>query len=232
MTRTQFISTVVTLLCVATPAAAQSVLPTNHFTVSFSEPPPEDVQTSTPIHLSLTPPAGNLLQTVSVPVNDRTAFADRAQGSARQLAFEYSDGYRLRAKIHRYASLATLPLFGAEAIVGQSLYKNPSDGKKSLHLAIATGMGTLFAVNSVTGVWNLVEARKDPHGRTRRWVHGILLLAADAGFLAAALSAPEEEEGAIRNATQFSQARSRHRTLAFTSIGLTTIGYLVMLVGR
>ena len=69
----------------------------------------------------------------------------------RQMAFEYSDAYRTRAKIHKYASVATLPLFALEGVVGQSLYNNPTDGKKSAHLAIATTMGALFAVNSVTG---------------------------------------------------------------------------------
>ena len=91
-------------------------------------------------------------------------------------AFEYSDGYRVRAKIHRIASFATLPIFAAEGIVGQSLYKNPTDGKKTAHLAIAGALGALFAVNTVTGVWNLVEARKDPTHRTRRTVHGILIM--------------------------------------------------------
>ena len=37
---------------------------------------------------------------------------------APAVAFEYSDGYRTRAKIHKIASVATLPLFGAEAFLG------------------------------------------------------------------------------------------------------------------
>ncbi len=113
----------------------------------------------------------------------------------RQLAFEYSDGYRFRAKIHRYASFATLPLFALEGYFGQSLYNNPTEGRKSAHLAVATGMGVLFGVNAVTGVWNLLEARKDPNGRTRRMVHGILMLAASGGFVATAATAPESELG-------------------------------------
>jgi len=58
-----------------------------------------------------------------------------------RVAFEYSDAYRLRAKIHKISSFATLPLFGAEAIIGQSLYDNPSGGKKDAHLATAAGIG-------------------------------------------------------------------------------------------
>ena len=39
-------------------------------------------------------------------------------------------------------------------------------------------------MNTVTGVWNLIEARHDPqYGRGHRWgSRGLLMLAADAGF--------------------------------------------------
>jgi hypothetical protein len=113
--------------------------------------------------------------------------------------------------------------------VGQSLYNNPTDAKKSLHLTIAAGMGGLFAVNSFTGVLNLVEARKDPNGRGRRLLHGILLLAADAGFLGAAMTAPERDHGRNGSATS-DGSRGLHRALAFSSISLTTVGYLIMLI--
>jgi len=145
-------------------------------------------------------------------------------------AFEYSDAYHTRAKIHKYASFATLPLFVTEGILGQSLYNDPTEGKKSAHLAVATGIGALFGINTVTGVWNLVEARQDPKGSTRRWVHGLLMLGADAGFLATAATGPGGHE-------EFSQfygdngSRSTHRALAFTSISMATAGYLVMLFG-
>ena len=140
-------------------------------------------------------------------------------------AFEYSDGYRTRAKIHRISSFATLPLFGAEAIIGQSLYSDPSSGKKDAHLAVATGIGALFAVNTVTGVWNLLEARKDPNHKKKRLAHGLLMLGADAGFLATAALGPESENGEV------SSSRGAHRAMAFTAIGLATAGYLVMLFG-
>jgi len=141
------------------------------------------------------------------------------------VAFEYSDGYRLRAKIHKISSFATLPLFGAEAIVGQSLYDDPTSGKKDAHLAIAAGIGALFAVNTTTGVWNLIEARKAPSHRTRRLVHGLMMLGADAGFLATAALGPESEHGESEG------SRSTHRAVAFTSISLATAGYLIMLFG-
>lgn len=142
------------------------------------------------------------------------------------VAFEYSDGYRLRAKIHRVSSFATLPLFATEGIIGQSLYSNPTQGKKDAHLAVAAGIGALFAVNTVTGVWNLVEARKDPNHRKRRLVHGLLMLGADAGFVTTAALGPSSEHGVSEG------SRSAHRAAAITSIGLATTGYLVMLLGE
>jgi hypothetical protein len=77
----------------------------------------------------------------------------------------------------------------------------------------------------VTGVWNLVEARKDPVHRTRRWVHGLMMLGADAGFVATAALGPESEHG------ETDGSRSTHRAVAFTSIGLATTSYLIMLFG-
>ncbi len=126
----------------------------------------------------------------------------------------------------KLASLATLPLFVTEGFLGESLYNNPTSGKKTAHLVVAAAIGGLFAVNTVTGVWNLVEARKDPHDRTRRLAHGIFMLAADVGFLATAATGPgHEEEGSMEG------SRSTHRAIAFTSIGLATAGYLIMLFG-
>jgi hypothetical protein len=149
-----------------------------------------------------------------------------AQTAPPALAFDYSDGYRLRAKIHKASSLATLPLFAAEGIIGQSLYSNPTGGKKDAHLAVAAGIGALFAVNTVTGVWNLIEARKDPNHRKRRLLHGLLMLGADAGFVTTAALGPESEHGTV------SGSRGAHRAAAITSIGLATTGYLVMLLGE
>jgi hypothetical protein len=148
----------------------------------------------------------------------------------RPVAVEYSDAYRVRARIHRIASIAALPLFAAEGFVGQSLYANPSSARRSAHLALAAGIGGLFAVNAVTGVWNLVEARKDPNGRGRRMLHGVLMLAADAGFLATAALGPGDGEDGQRVERGRGSA-SAHRAMAFTSLGLATAGYLVMLFG-
>ena len=159
------------------------------------------------------------------PPPDQGASAPPAQ------VIEYSDAYRVRAKIHKMASIATLPLFAAEGFVGESLYNNPTDGKRNAHLAIATGIGGLFGVNTVTGVWNLVESRHDPNHRTIKWVHGILMLASDAGFLATAATGPGGRERRSFDLTTYENNRTLHRTLAFTSISTATAGYLIMLFG-
>jgi hypothetical protein len=161
------------------------------------------------------------------PALDLTAAQDpAAQASAPPpKAFEYSDAYKTRAKIHKISSFATLPLFATEAVLGQSLYSNESSGKKDAHLVVAGAIGGLFGVNTVTGVWNLVEARNDPNHRGRRLAHGLLMLGADAGFLATAALGPNSERG-VRQ-----ESASTHRAVAFTSLGVATAGYLVMLFG-
>lgn len=148
-------------------------------------------------------------------------------GAARAKAFVYSDAYRTRLKIHRYASFATLPLFAAQAIVGQSLSTNPTDAKKTTHAILASSIGGLFAVNGVTGVWNLIEARHDPNRRTLRTVHGVLMLVASGCFFATAITAPGSE---FQNGNDGSVGV--HRGLAITSISVATTAYLIMLFGK
>ena len=154
-----------------------------------------------------------------------TASPAAAQVPAPAPAFEYSEAYRTRAKIHKVASFATLPLFAAEVVLGQMTYDNPSDGRKNAHVAVGATIGVLFGVNTVTGVWNLWEARKDPTGRNRRLLHGILMLAADAGFVATAAVAPDNES------PDYADQRGTHRAVALTSIGIATAGYLVQILG-
>lgn len=153
---------------------------------------------------------------------------------ARPVVVEYSDAYRLRRKIHMYASIATLPLFGAELVLGQNMYNNtPSDqsSKRGLHAAIGAGIMGLFAVNTVTGAWNLFgEGRKDPHGRTLRLVHGLLMMVSDAGMVATTMSGPNSRS--FRHALTYETDKVRHRNLAIFSIGTGTVGYLLMLFGN
>jgi len=145
---------------------------------------------------------------------------------APTLAFEYSEGYRQRAKIHKIASFTTIPIFATEAILGQSLYSNPTEGKRSAHVAVSAVLGGLFAVNTFTGVWNLLEARKDPHFGKKKWAHALLMMGADVGFLGAAALAPESEHGT------YSDSRDAHRAVAISAIAMATTGYLIMLFGN
>lgn len=206
----RFVSVVALALIasVAAPASAEPIvhIPAVHFGASFQP------QTTVPVE--------------TAPLRFDVADAPQQGSAPPPVAFEYSDGYKTRAKIHKIASFATLPLFVTEGFLGQSLYSDPSSNKKDAHLAVAAGIGALFAVNTVTGVWNLVEARKDPSHRGLRWAHGLLMLAADGGFLATAALGPDSENGGD------SSGRSTHRAVAFTSIGLASAGYLVMLFGN
>jgi hypothetical protein len=153
------------------------------------------------------------------------------QAPRRAVPFEYSEAYKVRAKIHKISSYATLPLFVANYFVGQDLYNHPGDeSKKGLHGGLVAATGVLFGINTVTGVWNLYEGRKDPTHRTKRMTHGILMLIADAGFLATAMLAPDDEhEGS--GAPISTNGRSTHRTVALTSMGIATVSYLIMLFG-
>lgn len=161
-------------------------------------------------------------------VKEATFVAVTPQSPAPTLQpIEYSHAYKTRLKIHKIASVATLPLFATELVLGQSLYDGDGgSGQKSAHGAVGAAIGALFAVNTVTGVWNLWEGRKDPNGRTRRVVHSVLMLAADAGFVLTAALAPESEHG------NFTDDRGAHRAAAIASIGLGTAGYLLMLFGK
>jgi hypothetical protein len=108
--------------------------------------------------------------------------------TARPQAIEYSDAYYTRAKIHKLASWATLPLLGTEAILGQNLYNDPQGHQSSYrgaHIAVGAAITGFFVAQTATGVWNLVDSWKDPNHKKLRRVHSIMMLGADAGFVAA-----------------------------------------------
>jgi hypothetical protein len=110
-----------------------------------------------------------------------SAVRDAAQTARPPRAFVYSEGYQTRDKIHHMASYTLLPLFAAEAYLGQHMFNHPGNitpAMQTAHRAMGWGVAGLFGVNTVTGLWNLAEARKDPNGlgrrmiRRRRRVHG------------------------------------------------------------
>lgn len=168
--------------------------------------------------------AAKSLAPVDMPVGVH-ALAPADTGKPRARATVVSDAYDTRLTIHRWASYATLPIFGAQAIVGQRLYDadnkgTTTQGLRDTHTAIAVALGTLFAVNTVTGTMNWWETRHQAKGRTWRTVHAALMLAADAGFAYTA---------SIGNSGRYDyKVRDRHRTAAELSAGTALISYLMM----
>ncbi len=158
-------------------------------------------------------------------------FAQDTAQPVHAAAIEHSDGYQTRAKIHKYASYATLPLFVTELALGQSLYDGTeSNGKQTAHAVVGAGIVGLFGVNTVTGLWNMFgEGRQETEGKTIRLVHGLLMMAADVGFLATTATAPSNGR---KGALTFDADRVTHRNLAIASISVGTAGYLLMLFGN
>lgn len=142
----------------------------------------------------------------------------------RPRAIEYSDWYFTRLTIHRYGSYAMLPLFAAEYSLGQNLINDasPPGWMKPSHGVVAGGIGVLFGLNTITGVWNLWDSRQDPNGRTRRILHSALMLASDAGFLAAGMYTPSHED--FIDYASYRHRVNVHKGLAIGSIALSTIG--------
>jgi hypothetical protein len=189
---------------------------------------------SGPVHAQDVVDTGTPLVASSTPIADAIAIeaanlaaADPQQ--ARPVAIEYSDAHETRAKIHKYTSWATLPLMATEFALGQQLYNDPNSinsGSRGVHGAVGAGLIGLFGVQSVTGVWNLVEASSAP-GHKKRLTHGLMMLAAEGGFIAAAAMAPGHNRNDLIN---FDANKSTHRNVALVSIGVGTVGYLLMLL--
>ncbi len=157
----------------------------------------------------------------ALPVPGAVAAAPRP---AADSAFEYSAAYYRRLEVHRIGSYAMLPLFAFQYLAGQQLYDRSFEAPawaRNGHGIAATGVAALFTVNTVTGVMNLWEGRKDPDGRGRKVFHATMMLLADAGFTATGLLAEDAEESG--------DDRSLHRTVALSSMAVATVGYLAML---
>ena len=123
--------------------------------------------------------------------------------------------------VHKIGSYVELPLFASEWYLGDQLLNgNGSSNEKNLHSVVAGSLGVLFGVNTVTGLWNLYDSRKDPSDRRKKVIHSILMLTADAGFAATGLAAGDAEEDSDR--------RNLHKNLALTSMGVSTVGTVMM----
>jgi hypothetical protein len=127
--------------------------------------------------------------------------------------------------MHRIGSYVEFPLFAGEYVLGERLlhderYGVPPSGLRTAHSAVAGGLAVLFGLNTITGGWNLWEARGDPHGRTRRILHTVLMLASDAGFAATGASG-----GGAKHSLPNAQT---HRSLAEASMGVAGAGTIMM----
>jgi hypothetical protein len=143
----------------------------------------------------------------------------------RAQAIEYSSGYNKRLKLHRILSFAMVPMFIGSYVTGDKLLEQGEAAPgwaRSLHKPFALGTAAVFTANTITGVWNLWESRKDPAGRTKRWVHSIMFIAAGAGFTAAGLNAPDDDAGDDHE-------RREHRRLALASMGVSVASWGLML---
>ena len=78
-------------------------------------------------------------------------------------------------------------------------------------------------MNTFTGAWNLLEARKDPHFGKRKWAHALLMFGGDIGMVTTAALGPGEGD---------SDGKAAHRAAAITTAAMATTGYLIMLFGR
>ncbi|HMC54699.1 MAG: hypothetical protein DMD35_10110 [Gemmatimonadetes bacterium] len=162
-------------------------------------------------------------------LSERLADADTVH--RRRRAVVLSDAALLRLRIHRYASYTVIPLFALQAIAGNQLLQADNGGEerpgwaKSAHSFGAAAIGTVFTVNTVTGVWGLYDERANDQNRALRWAHSILMLASDAGFTYTGIKLADD-------AKRSSSDRDLHRNWAYASIGTALVGYGIMFFGN
>lgn len=146
----------------------------------------------------------------------------------RRRAYEYSDGYARRNTLHRRLSYAMLPLFAVSYVSGDQILNKGAAAPawaRSTHRPAANVVAALFAVNTVTGTWNLWEGRGDPNGRKRRILHSVLFMGASAGFVYAGSTLAEAAE-------RSDVKRRQHRNVNLASMGVSTASWLLMFVHR
>ena len=146
------------------------------------------------------------------------------QGRAR--AVEVSEWYGRRLALHRWTTYATIPAFAFQWTAGRQLWdKGPlaPGWARTGHRVGAGTIGALFAINAVTGAWNLWDLRAQPVGRARRYAHAASMLTATAGFAYAGAKLSVEAKTDVSK-------REQHRTVALSSTALTLVGGLLMKV--
>lgn len=155
---------------------------------------------------------------------DTTATPDTARTRQRTRAVEYSEGYQTRLTLHRTLSYTMIPLFIGSYVTGDQILKNrrnPPGWAKTLHKPFAIATGAVFTVNTVTGLWNLWESRKNSQGQVKRTVHSLLFIAATAGFTYAGTSL-------ARDAVNREDRNRFHRQVALASMGVSMVSWGMM----
>ncbi|NOT07046.1 MAG: hypothetical protein HOP28_02460 [Gemmatimonadales bacterium] len=163
---------------------------------------------------------------LGIDPNAASVPADTGRRRRRATAIEYSGFYRTRVALHKTLSFAMLPLFAGSFVTGDQILKKSTDAPKwarNLHRPLATATAVVFSANTITGLWNLWDSRKDPAGRAKRYIHSLLFVAAGAGFTWAGVQLADDAEG--------SQAmREKHRNVALVSMGLSVTSWAMMLL--
>lgn len=149
----------------------------------------------------------------------------------RRRAISLSYGYYRRLEVHRVVGYGVPPLFVLEYLAGQKLLEEGSAAPlwaEKVHKPAAYVLAGLFTVNTVTGLINLAEARKVEQGKTRRWVHSLLMLAADAGFIYGASVAPTTAKIDDRIAGGQRGGWTPHKITTVASMGVATAAHVMM----
>lgn len=147
-----------------------------------------------------------------------------ARARPRVQAVEVSEWYNRRLTIHRWLSYTSYPVFAFQYAAGREIW---SKGRQAPEWALdghrvgAATLAGIFTVNTITGVWNLVESRDVEEGRARRYVHAASMVIADAGFTWAGAVLSEQAE-------RSTEKRKLHRTVALTSIGISVTSATLM----
>lgn len=164
---------------------------------------------------------------VTAPRWDLAAFYDAtlADTAKRKKAplVEYSEVYHTRLGIHRVMSYAMIPLFLGAGYTGFQLRNKREQAPqwtRDIHGPLAAGTAILFGMNTLTGVWNLWEGRKDPVDRKKRLIHSALFMVAGAGF--AYVTAAGDNIHASGKPNHW------HRDVALGSMALSVVSWSIM----
>jgi hypothetical protein len=167
-----------------------------------------------------------LIAECPVPGAECRASGDTLKRRLPQLV-EYSELYGVRHDIHRVLGYAMIPLFVGSAYTGFELRNKGAEAAqwtRDLHGPLAAGTAIVFGMNALTGVWNLIEGRKDPEGRAKRLLHGALFLAAGAGF--AYVTAAGD------NIHSSGRPNHWHRDVALGSMAVSVVSWSMMALFR